>query len=127
MSLSLHQILTLFGGWSVVLIGISTWSSHLLSNRLISKWRHEEKAQLQELKSSLANDKLVLESAIKSFESGQNLYQEKRLAAVELLWGGALKLRERFSSPVFFFTILAPDEYDDALTSGRPIDRKSTR
>jgi hypothetical protein len=101
-----------------MLVGISTWCSHLLSNRLISGWRHEEKVQLEGLKSSIANDRLVLESAIKSFESGQNLYQEKRLVAVEVLWEGVLRLRDRFSSPVFFFTVLAPNEYNDALKRG---------
>jgi hypothetical protein len=122
MALSVHSLVAIVGGWSIILLGVSSWLSHLLSDRLISKWKSEEDARLETLRSALTNDRLLLESAIKSFESGQTLYQEKRLEAVEVLWNATLKLRERFSAAVFFFTILAPDEYDDALKTDQALN-----
>jgi exonuclease VII small subunit len=105
------------GGWTAISVGISSWLGKVSSERLISRWRANEQAQLESIRGELANDRLLLESATKSFQSGQNLYQEKRLTAVELLWQEVLTLREKFSAPVFFFTILVPSEYDNALNS----------
>jgi hypothetical protein len=42
-----------------------------------------------------------------------DLFQQKRLAAVEQLWSSVLALRESLRGPVFFFGTLLPTEYDD--------------
>jgi hypothetical protein len=44
-----------------------------------------------------------------------DLLVEKRLAAGEGLWSAVLDLKEIFSAPVLFFTVLLPSEYDSVF------------
>ncbi len=46
---------------------------------------------------------------------GSALRAERRLAATERLWSAVLAMRDILSPAVFFFTILAPSEYDSAF------------
>ncbi|MFQ6028403.1 MAG: hypothetical protein ACE5Q6_12995, partial [Dehalococcoidia bacterium] len=55
--------------------------------------------------------------------SGQNLFQQQRLAAVGRLWTSVLELREHFSRPVIYFTILEPSEYDSVFEKGGPLSK----
>jgi hypothetical protein len=118
MHFSLHEIVAVLGGWSVVLVATSAWVSKLATERLLSKWREQEQASLERLKDALSADRLLLETAIKSSQLGQDASQQKRLAAIERLWIATLKLKSDFSLVVFFFTILMPEEYDAALRGG---------
>ena len=119
MPLTFGRLIALLGGWSVLMIAISGWVSHMIGEGLLSKWRRKEQAELESLRSVLANDRLSLESAAKSFQTGQDLNQQKRLAAVERMWAATLELRKNFSAPVFFLSILLPTEYDVAVRGGK--------
>jgi hypothetical protein len=109
------SLIAVLGGWSVVLVAISTYVGRLFQERLLSKWRLEEQKKLEILRSDLARNSVILESAIKSFAAGQVLYQKKRQSAAEILWTTVIKLREQFAFPVFFFSIFVPSEYDRVL------------
>lgn len=122
MTLTMGKLIALFGGWSIIVAGLCSWFVKILNEKLFSKWRTEEGAKLEKLRAEVGKDRLLLESASKSFQSGNELLQQKRLASVELLWAEVLRLRERFSAPVFFFSILVPSEYDKALTDGGPLE-----
>jgi hypothetical protein len=113
--LSPGEIAALVGGWSVIVIGLSGWLGRLLAERVLSQWRRDEQVLIETLRSDLASNRLLLETALKSQAAGHDLFQQKRLAAVERLWAGVLELRECLSSPVFFFGVLLPSEYDSAL------------
>lgn len=109
------QLITLLGGWSAVLVVVSTWLSKLFTERLLSKWRRDEQAHLETLRNDLAGNRLLVEAAVRSFASGQDALQQKRVDAVERMWAAVLQMRERLSSPVYFFSILLPSEYDSVL------------
>ncbi|HEX4030082.1 MAG TPA: hypothetical protein VHX20_06935 [Terracidiphilus sp.] len=115
MSFTLGQLVALWGGSSVVVVGVSSWLSQLISERIVSKWRRDEQTTIEILRSALARDKLLLESATKGFQTGQDAGQPKRLAAIEKLWIEVLRLREEFSQAVFFCSLILPDEYDSIL------------
>jgi hypothetical protein len=121
LTLSVREIVALIGGWSVLLIGMSTFLSRLFLERQLSRWRRDEQLMLETLRSELSGNRLLLEAAIKSYTSGQDLLQQRRVAAVERLWAGVLQLRERFSAPVFFFGILLPSEYDSVFEKDGPL------
>lgn len=120
-TLSLREIVALIGGWSVLLVGLSAFLSRFFLERQLSRWRRDEQLVLETLRSELSGSRLLLEAATKSHSSGQDLLQQRRVAAVERLWLGVLQLRERFSTPVFFFGILLPSEYDSVFEKEGPL------
>jgi hypothetical protein len=119
--MSLEGLVAIFGGWSVVLLGISAWLSKLLSERVLSAWRRDEQREIETLRSGLADSRVVLEAAIRSHSAGQDLFQQRRLEAVDKLWATARQLREDLRGPVFFFSVLLPSEYDSQLAKGGAI------
>lgn len=112
------QLIALIGGWSVLVIGVSAWLGRLLAERVSSQWRRDEQRALETLRSDLAGNRILLDAAIRSHASGQDLFQQRRVAAVERLWTAVLELRDRLSGPVFFFGILLPSEYDSVFEKG---------
>jgi hypothetical protein len=117
-SITVKQLVALLGGWSVILVLFSAWISRFFTERVLSKWRRDEQTSVEEIRSSLANVRLLLESAIRSFQTGQDTNQGKQLAAVERFCTAVLHLRDKFSGIVFFYAILMPDEYDSAHEEG---------
>jgi hypothetical protein len=115
------ELVAVVGGWSVVVIGVSAWLSRLVAERVLSAWRRDEQLALETLRNELASSRAVLEAAIRSHATGQDLSHQKRLASVERLWIAVLQLRERLTGPVFFFGILLPSEYDSAVAKDGPL------
>lgn len=120
MNITFGQLVALFGGWSIILVAIASWLGRMSSERLLSRWRRDEQALAENLRNVLANDRLMLETANRTFAAGQDVSQAKRLTAIEHLWSGVLRLRQKLSAPVFFFSILLPSEYDSAIRLGKP-------
>lgn len=87
----------------------------MFSERLFSRWRRAEQSELEKLRNVFGTDRLLLESAARSFQVSQDSYQQKRLIAVERIWAAVIRLRQDFSRPVFFFSILIPSEYAKQL------------
>ena len=119
MAPTFNHLVILFGGWSAILIAASLWSSKLVSERVLSKWRREEQASIETIRDVVAKDRISLESATKSQLGIQDASHQKRLAAIDQLWRCTRALRNHFSGVVFFFEILMPDEYNtDGLRNG---------
>lgn len=119
MELTLNTALALFGGGSVVAIAIATFATNLLNQRLLSKWRRDEQTSAEGLKHSFANERLLLESAIRGSQQGLDKGHEKRLDAIEKVWSATVRLRDESARMRLLFTILLPSEYDDVFKPGQ--------
>jgi hypothetical protein len=112
MNFTIRQLGAIVGGWSIILIALSSWISRILTERFLSKWRRDEQASIEAIRGALASDRLLLESAIKSLQAGHDVNHQKRLTGIDHLWNSVLNLRSKFSGVVFFYGILLPEEYD---------------
>lgn len=115
------KLVSLLGGWSVILLACIAWVSKLVTERVLSRWRRDEQSQIALLKEQLADNRLVLQAAVGSHTSGHDAFQQKRLEAVGRVWPAVLHLRNELSIPVFFFGTLAPEEYDRASSDSESI------
>jgi hypothetical protein len=115
MDITWGQLVAALGGWAVISGAVAGFLSKLLTERLISKWRRDEKALVETLRAQIERSQALFQAAIGSFQAGQAAALEERLSAVQRLWRGVLEVRDAFSGVLFFFTILLPSEYDDAL------------
>src|SRR5271165_3357916 len=115
MNFTFGQFIAIVGGSSAVTVGLISWASRLIGERIASKWRRDEQTEVELLRNALAGDKLLLESSIRGFQTSQDAHQPKRLSAIEALWSEVLRLREEFTQPVFFCSIFLPEEYDSLL------------
>ncbi len=96
---------------------IETLKAQLKSeyDREIEAYKSQLNAGLETLRSDLTSHRFLLEAAMKSQAFSHDLFHQKRIAAVERLWASVLELRGSLSSPVFFFGILLPSEYDSVF------------
>jgi hypothetical protein len=124
MTITITQIIALLGGWSVVLVGLSSWTSKLLTERFLSKWRMEEQATIEELRNSFSRENRVLEAAISGAQLSQDASHQKRIAGIERLWSTLLAIRSSFSEVVFFFEIFLPREYESVLKKDDPLAKR---
>jgi hypothetical protein len=115
LDISVGHLIAYLGGWTVLISGLSSWLNKILTERLLSKWRRDETAAIESLKGQLSNERLLLETAIKGSQLGQDTSHQKRLSAVDRLWKALLQIRSDFSVVVLFFEILLPNEYDEVL------------
>lgn len=113
--MDLTALIGLLGGWTLIVVAVSTWLSRLVTERVLSKWRRDEQSLAETMRAELARHSLLLEAGIRGFGAGQDVIRERRVIAVEHLWAAVLALRQRLRGPVFFFGILLPSEYDTAL------------
>ena len=89
--MNIGEWLVIVGGWSAVLIGAWAWLSRLLTERMLSQWRRDEQRAVETLRNDFAANRVLLEAALRSHESGLDQFQQKRLAAVERLWIAVLE------------------------------------
>lgn len=106
------QLTAILGGWTVISAAAIAWATKLVNERIFSKWRKEEQSALEAVRHTLSSERVLLESAIRGSQQGQDLSHEKRLAAIEHMWSAVLKLRATANGMRYFFGILLPDEYD---------------
>lgn len=99
---TLKQLGLILGGWTLVITAIATWLSGLISQRMIQSWKSHSEKDLELLRDTLAYDRIVLEKMVSNLNSNQSLSQEQRLKGIEKLWSTVIKLRENFSSVIFF-------------------------
>lgn len=105
-----------FGGWTLLITGITTWVSSLISKKIFTSWERKNQFDLEKLKSDLNKTNFQLEEISRIISTNQSIVQSKRIDALESLWQAIIKLRESFTSVIFFFIILAPSEYKDFIS-----------
>jgi hypothetical protein len=71
-------------------------------------------------------EKRASESSSAESKSDHNrvsdLVLKRRISAFEVLWSAVLDIKDKLSMPTYFYTILAPHEYDSALEPGSSMD-----
>lgn len=102
----------------VVAAGLSAWISKLVTERILSRWRSKEQADLERLKDELSGARLLLEHGIASLSAANEPLAQRRLVALERLWDGVCTVRRAFSKPVFFYSIVLPSEFNRSLRDG---------
>lgn len=113
--MTVTQIAAVLGGWSVLIVGASSYLSKLLNERLMSKWRRDEQSTIEELRNAFSRESRILEAAIRGAQLGQDASHQKRIAAIERLWSALLAVRASFTDVVLFFEIFLPEEYAGIL------------
>jgi hypothetical protein len=113
---TIKQLIALLGGWTVITAAAVAWATKLVNERIFSKWRKDEQTTLEGLRHSLSSERVLLESAIRGAQQGQDLSHEKRLLAIEHMWSAVLKLRAASDGMRYFLGILVPSEYDLIFT-----------
>jgi hypothetical protein len=106
------DLIAILGGWTVISVAAIAWATKLVNERIFSKWRKNEQSALEALRHTLSSERVLLESAIRGSQQGQDLSHEKRLAAIERMWSAVIKLRTTADGMRYFFGILLPSEYD---------------
>ncbi|MFH1375710.1 MAG: hypothetical protein ABIH35_03510 [Patescibacteria group bacterium] len=109
-------IIALLGGWAVIVGGLVAWIGKLVAEKVTLNWKEQQQKEMETLRAQLARDRLVMETAIFSFSSGQKAAQEKKIQATEKLWKHVLKIRKICQSAIFFYSILHPSEYNEVFT-----------
>jgi hypothetical protein len=109
---TIKQLIAILGGWTVITAAAIAWTTKLVNERIFSKWRKDEQSALEGLRHSLSSERMLLESAIRGSQQGQDLSHEKRLLAIEHLWSAILKLRAASDGTRYFLGVLVPTEYD---------------
>lgn len=110
--LTFKQLIAILGGGTVISAAAIAWLTKLVSERILANWRKAEQSALEAVRHSLSSERILLESAIRGSQQGQDLSHEKRLAAIERMWSAVLKLRATADGMRYFFGILLPTEYD---------------
>ena len=114
----LKELIAILGGWTVVTVAAIAWTTKLVSERILSRWRREEDSALESLRHSFSSERVLLESTIRGSQQGRDASHEKRLAAIERLWQAVLQLREASDGIRLFYGVLAPEEYDPVYRKG---------
>jgi hypothetical protein len=115
MEQTIKDIALLLGGWTVIITGIISFISYLATQRIINSWDMKNQRELETLRNNQAETQLMLKDTISTITSSQSLLQERRIEAVDKLWKAILAMKQHYSSVTFFFTIILPHEYKDAL------------
>ncbi|MBW2634915.1 MAG: hypothetical protein JRE14_12475 [Deltaproteobacteria bacterium] len=105
------EIIALLGGWTVIVGGLVVWIGKLVAEKVNLEWKKQQQKEMETLRAQLAKDRLVMETAIFSFSSGQKASQEKKIQATEKLWKHVLKIRSVCYPAIFFYSMLHPSEY----------------
>lgn len=113
---TIRELIAILGGWTVITAAAVAWATKLVNERIFSKWRRDEQSTLEALRHSLSSERVLLESAIRGSQQGQDLSHEKRLLAIERLWSAILRLRSASDGMRYFFGVLLPNEYDLIFT-----------
>jgi len=116
MDVSITKIIVLLGGWAVVITGLAAWIGKLVAEKITLNWKEQQQKEIETMKEQLARDRLVIETAISNFSSGQIAAQEKKMQAVENLWQRVLKVRKACWPAIFLYSMLHPTEYNDIFT-----------
>lgn len=116
--MEITDFLALLGGTSVIALGISSWLGGRIAERVTSKWRRDEQAVLEAIRASNARSAALIEAGTRGFGTGVEASLPKRIAATEALWRQVLYLREHFGGVLFFYGLLLPDEYVEAIDKG---------
>ncbi len=116
------QTLAVVGGVQVVVSALAAWLGKLWLARILERERAQlarlNEAAAIELKADFDRTLSATTAALGTITAGYQAAQERRLAAVAVLWSEITRVREVTRPGLVFFDILTPAEYDKALAAG---------
>lgn len=120
--MSITELIAAIGGGGVIIVAIAGWISSLVAKRIIHNWEVSAKKETAALQYQLDKNKLFMETVLAATSGGQDLSQKRRLDSVERLWKTVVEYKNSLSAVTFFYGILMPSEYDEALVpkAGKP-------
>ena len=101
------------GIWALLTTIISVTLATLISKYLDSRWKHAYDKHLEEFKSRLEQDRLVLNTAVASLNSAAAAANPKIVESVETIWQAILKLRNATPGIDLYADILTKEEWCD--------------
>lgn len=110
--MNFNQILSLFGGITVVSTSLATFFSYLILNKLKINWKKNADIEIEKAIAKMDKNREEIMSIFANFSQIHNTSQKKRIEAVEILWKNTLEIRELNDSAVFFYNIIPPKEYN---------------
>ena len=105
---TISYIIVALGGWTVITVAIIGYSGERIAKKLEIKWKAEEKEKLEKmvikltaeeniklekLRSEISREHSTFKSILESYSSVYQIYQERRIIAIEKLWQNMLKQR----------------------------------
>jgi hypothetical protein len=109
------QVATVFGGISVVVVGITVFVFSIIQSRMLDKWKAADNTALETLKSTLSDNGTILASALT--RSLPDAVVSQRLKALERVWDFAMKTKKKFPTLYYYpFQILTDKELTDVAT-----------
>ncbi len=112
---TIPHLIALFGGGTAIATVLATLVSNLIQRRAVIAWQRRADGSLATAKQELEKEKLRLETILTQYSGTYAIAQQERINAANAVWVATFKLRETASSAVFFYSILAVHEYDQAL------------
>ena len=93
-------IIKLFGGSSIVLVGITIFISKLINERIIRNWQKTSDKELTELKGKLNQNNSIISTL--TSQVGQNFQKllEKRIEASEIYWANLIRMKSTIPAVV---------------------------
>lgn len=114
-NIDLGKLIAVIGGWSVLIIGLSSWVGARLAEKLSLKWKQEYQKEIEFLKAKLSSEHELVKSSMSLFASGHQCSQERRLKAIEIMWEVMIKMRDYVSPLINYYSVLLPGEYNDVF------------
>ncbi len=105
------------GGAGIVIVALSTWLSKVWANRILEADRSRYANAMEALKLSNQNFINSLSLTNSAYLENKKAFTEKRIDAVQIIWGQIIKLRDERPSPIIWLDIFTPQEYSKFTTN----------
>jgi hypothetical protein len=92
--MNLLEIVSIFGGITVVATGVATSITALIQKRILQVWERKETKQLEELRGVIQRNNHIVDNLTSSLLAHSQKINEERLNAIKEIWAGMLQLRE---------------------------------
>lgn len=102
----------------IAIIGaIARWMGSRWAERLYLKWKLEADQSLEELRSELATQRDLLDSAVAAAARGHLVAQERTLDAIEALWDTVIKMDTAIYEKLSLYDVVSCKTYREFLTT----------
>lgn len=105
---------------SVIIIGIATWLSTLVNQRLSQKWQQAKALELEGVKNNLTQQSKFISDLTNHYSQTHRKLLDKKIEASEIIWQSILNMKQTFPTPVLvIYQILTESEitYDNLKSS----------
>lgn len=114
MDISLGEVITICGGISVIVGGVSSWIGQLYQNWKSEKWRLKTDSKLAHLQNEFTEKSSIFSNLVDIQKSNYNSAQERRIKAIDIVWEKLEVLKSTISPNIpLLYNILLDHEIND--------------